>query len=193
MSLPCCSKNICFFFCNWVEKTYVAYALWFLWAFLLFSGKIFVIFIIVTLQGGGIRKRNALPLEWSCLVAAESYLHILLKCISSWLWLIQQTLLNWHPQSPATGKTKKNAHYQWFCYLCVLPPWHIKIPKMQIIRGMGLVGCKDQFIDRSEDVFFIEYPVGVISVAVLVAVVKRPLFLLVFVVLYNRRSIFLFH
>ena len=47
--------------------------------------------------------------------------------------------------------------------------------------------------DRSEDVFFIEYPVGVISVAVLVAVVKRPLFLLVFVVLYNRRSIFLFH
>ena len=64
---------------------------------------------------------------------------------------------------------------------------------MQIIRDMGLVGCKDQFIDRSEDVFFIEYPVGVISVAVLVAVVKRPLFLLVFVVLYNRRSIFLFH
>ena len=48
------------------------------------------------------------------------------------------------------------------------------------------------FIDRSEDVFFIEYPVCVISVAVLVAVVKRPLFLLVFVVLYNRRSIFLF-
>ena len=36
--------------------------------------------------------------------------------------------------------------------------------------------------------FFIEYPVCVISVAV----VKQPLFLLVFVVLYNRRSIFLF-
>ena len=94
---------------------------------------------------------------------------------------------------PSYRKDKKNAHYQWFCYLCVLPPWHIKIPKMQIICGMGLVGCKDQFIDRSEDVFFIEYPVGVISVAVLVAVVKWPLFLLVFVVLYNRRSIFLFH
>ena len=64
---------------------------------------------------------------------------------------------------------------------------------MQIICGMGLVGCKDEFIDQSEDVFFMEYPVCVISVAVLVAVVKRPLFLLVFVVLYNRRSIFSFH
>ena len=99
-------KYLFFFFCKERENL-CCIPLWFLWAFLLFSGKIFVIFIIVTLQGGGIRKRNALPLEWSCLVAAESYLHILLKCISSWLWLIQQTLLNWHPQSPATGKTKK--------------------------------------------------------------------------------------
>ena len=46
-------------------------------------------------------------------------------------------------------------------------------------------------IDRSEDVY-VEYPVCVISVAVLVAVVKRCLFLLVFVVLYNKRSILLF-
>ena len=43
-------------------------------------------------------------------------------------------------------------------------------------------------IDRSEDVC-VEYPVCVISVAVLVAVVKRRIFLLVFVVLYNKRSI----
>ena len=42
-------------------------------------------------------------------------------------------------------------------------------------------------IDRSEDVF-VEYPVCVISVAV----VKRRLLLFVFVVIYNRRSIFLF-
>ena len=40
--------------------------------------------------------------------------------------------------------------------------------------------------------FFVEYPVCAISVAVLVAVVKRCLFLLVFVVLYNRRGIILF-
>ena len=36
---------------------------------------------------------------------------------------------------------------------------------------------------------FVEYPVRVISVAVLVAVVKRRLFLLAFVALYNTRSI----
>ena len=45
---------------------------------------------------------------------------------------------------------------------------------------------------RSEDVF-VEYPVCVISVAVVdEAVVKQGLFRLVFVVLDNRRSIFLF-
>ena len=38
---------------------------------------------------------------------------------------------------------------------------------------------------------FVEYPVWVISVAVLVAVVERRLFLLVFVVSYDGRSIFL--
>ena len=46
-------------------------------------------------------------------------------------------------------------------------------------------------IDRSEEVF-VEYPVRVISVAVLGAVVQRLLFLLAFVVLYNRRGKFLF-
>ena len=49
----------------------------------------------------------------------------------------------------------------------------------------------ERAIDRSEGVF-IEYPVCEISVAVLVAVVKRGLFLLVFVVIYNRRSTFFF-
>ena len=38
------------------------------------------------------------------------------------------------------------------------------------------VGHKDQFIHRSKDVFLVEYPVCVISVAVLVAVVKQHLF-----------------
>ena len=45
-------------------------------------------------------------------------------------------------------------------------------------------------IDQSEDVY-VEYPVCMISVAVLVAVVYRDIFLFVFVVLYNGRS-FLF-
>ena len=49
----------------------------------------------------------------------------------------------------------------------------------------------ERAIDRSEGVF-VEYPVCEISVAVLVAVVKRGLFLLVFVVIYNRRSTFFF-
>ena len=50
---------------------------------------------------------------------------------------------------------------------------------------------RQRSIDRSEEVF-VEYPVRVISVAVLGPVVKRLLFLLVFVVLYNRRGKFLF-
>ena len=45
----------------------------------------------------------------------------------------------------------------------------------------------ERAIDRSEGVF-VEYPVCEISVAV----VKRGLFLLVFVVIYNRRSTFFF-
>ena len=44
---------------------------------------------------------------------------------------------------------------------------------------------------QSKDVFVV-YPVGVISVAVPEAVVKQRLFPLVFVVLYNGRSISLF-
>ena len=55
---------------------------------------------------------------------------------------------------------------------------------------MRSIGRKDRSIDLK--MLFVEYPVCVISVAVLVAVVKRRLFLSVSVVLYNRRSIFLF-
>ena len=44
---------------------------------------------------------------------------------------------------------------------------------------MRPVGRKDRYIDLKR--CFVEYPVRVISVAVLVAVVKRRLFLLVFV------------
>ena len=48
----------------------------------------------------------------------------------------------------------------------------------------------ERSIDRSEDVY-VEYPVCMISVTVLVAVVYRDIFLFVFVVLYDGRS-FLF-
>ena len=48
---------------------------------------------------------------------------------------------------------------------------------------------KDAKIVPSEDVF-VEHPVGVISVAVLVAVVYQYIFLLVFIVL-NKKNIFL--
>ena len=44
-------------------------------------------------------------------------------------------------------------------------------------------------VDRSEDVF-VEYPVGVISVALLVAVVQRAIIIvLIFDMLYNRKSV----
>ena len=45
-------------------------------------------------------------------------------------------------------------------------------------------------IDRSEDVY-VEYPVCMISVAVLMAVVYQDIFLFVFVVLYDGRSFFI--
>ena len=48
-----------------------------------------------------------------------------------------------------------------------------------------------RLIARSEDLY-VEYPVCVISVSVLVAVAEGCLFLLVFVVVYNRRSILSF-
>ena len=53
---------------------------------------------------------------------------------------------------------------------------------------MHPVGCKDRLIDLKMFLYNITF---VISVAVLVAFAKRILFLLVFVVLYNRRSIFI--
>ena len=45
----------------------------------------------------------------------------------------------------------------------------------KIICGMHPVGCQDRSIDQSEDVF-VEYPVCVISVAVLAAVVNKAYF-----------------
>ena len=56
---------------------------------------------------------------------------------------------------------------------------------------MHPVGCQDRSIDLKD--VFVEYPACVISVAVLAAVAQRDLFLLVFIVLYDRRSMFLFH
>ena len=70
---------------------------------------------------------------------------------------------------------------------------HKNPQRRKIICGMHPTGRKDGLIDLK--MVFVEYtmyPVCVISMAVTVADVKRPLFLLVFVVLYNRRSIFLF-
>ena len=51
------------------------------------------------------------------------------------------------------------------------------------VHGVRPIGCKDLSINQSEDVF-VEYPVHVISVAV----VQRCTSLLVFVVLYKRIS-----
>ena len=74
---------------------------------------------------------------------------------------------------------------------------HKNPQRRKTICAMLPIGRKD----RSEDVFvekmvffsFVEYPVCVISVTLFVAVVKRRLFLSVFVALYKRRSTFLFH
>ena len=74
--------------------------------------------------------------------------------------------------------------------LCPASLTHKNPQRRKIICGMRPVGRKDRLIDLKK--FFVEYPFCVISVAVLAAVVKRRLFLLVFVVLYNRRRIFLF-
>ena len=65
---------------------------------------------------------------------------------------------------------------------------HKNPQRCKIICGMHPVGCKDRLIDLKMFLYNITF---VISVAVLVAFVKRILFLLVFVVLYNRRSIFI--
>ena len=73
---------------------------------------------------------------------------------------------------------------------------HKNPQRRKTICAMLPIGRKD----RSEDVFvknmfffsFVEYPVCVISVTLFVAVVKRRLFLSVFVALY-KRSTFLFH
>ena len=61
---------------------------------------------------------------------------------------------------------------QGFCYLCV--PTHKNPHRSKKICGMCPVGWKDRLIDLK--MFFVEYPVCVISVAVLVAVVKQHLF-----------------
>ena len=36
---------------------------------------------------------------------------------------------------------------QWFCYICVLCPWHIKCQRCKIIHGMRPMGCKDGLIN----------------------------------------------
>ena len=72
--------------------------------------------------------------------------------------------------------------------LLPLCPGSLKHKNPQRRKIICPVGCKDRLIDLKMFLYNIMF---VISVAVLVAFVKRPLFLLVFVVLYNRRSIFI--
>ena len=65
---------------------------------------------------------------------------------------------------------------------------HKNLQRRKIICGMHPVGSNDRSIDLKMFLYNITF---VIAVAVLVAFVKRLLFLLGFVVLYNRRSIFI--
>ena len=60
---------------------------------------------------------------------------------------------------------------------------------MQNNSSHGSCGTQ-RSVDQSEDVF-VENPVGVISVALLVAVVQRPIIIivLIFDMLYNRKSV----
>ena len=54
--------------------------------------------------------------------------------------------LNIIEQKP--GKNFFFLHLQWFCYLCILRPWHLKIPK-DAKYGMRLEGRKE--VKRSID------------------------------------------
>ena len=70
-------------------------------------------------------------------------------------------------------------------------PQRIKIPKDKIICGIHPIGCRERSIDQSKDVF-LECPVCVISVPVLFLwLLLNDSFRLVFVVVYNKRSILL--
>ena len=74
--------------------------------------------------------------------------------------------------------------------LCSASLIHKNPQKTQNNLCMHPIGRKDRLIDLK--MFLVEHPVCVLSVAVLVAIVKWRLCLLVFVVFYNRRTIFLF-
>ena len=80
--------------------------------------------------------------------------------------------------------------------MILLPPCpasltHKNPERHKIIYGIHPIGCRERSIDQSKDVF-LEYPVCVICVPVLLLwLLLNDSFLLVFVVLYNRRSILL--
>ena len=80
--------------------------------------------------------------------------------------------------------------------MILLPPCpasltHKNPQRHKIICGIHPIGRRERSIDQSKDVF-LEYPVCVISVPVLFLwLLLNDSFLLVFVVLYNRRSILL--
>ena len=75
--------------------------------------------------------------------------------------------------------------------LCAASLMHKNPQRHKIICGIHPIGRRERSIDQSKDVF-LEYPVCVISVPVLFLwLLLNDSFLLVFVVLYNRRSILL--
>ena len=75
--------------------------------------------------------------------------------------------------------------------LCAASLMHKNPQRHKIICGIHPIGRGERSIDQSKDVF-LEYPVCVISVPVLFSwLLLNDSFLLVFVVLYSRRSILL--
>ena len=85
------------------------------------------------------------------------------------------TLLIWLPVAAKCLKSNqtnnlgcmnsKSRHTQWFCCLCVLNTWCIRIP-----NSWHTSHRTQRLINQSEDVF-VEHPVCVISVAVIMTVV----------------------
>ena len=85
----------------------------------------------------------------------------------------------------AKVRHKKGANgHQWFCYLCVLWPWCIKIPKVQ--NNLWHASSRTQRMIHQFGDFLVEYPVCVISVPV----VWRCKNILVFFMLSIYRTVF---
>ena len=53
---------------------------------------------------------------------------MLISLPCSLIWMSRRGSIAWHPKNSCKGDYML-IWAQWFCYLCVLRPWHIKIPK----------------------------------------------------------------